>query len=125
MVFYGIIILIFIAIGGFSYQRLKSFENPFRIAIVVILSIVTIIMQLGLTVYGLSMNPNLAEIGQGLILLIIVVPATVITAQVVIMPLMCSVINKYNQGKIGRKKFIIYMILTILINDIVVLWFYG
>ena len=124
MVFYGIIILIFIAIGGFSYQRLKSFENPFRIAIVVILSIVTIIMQLGLTIYGLSMNPNLAEIGQSLILLIIV-PATVIATQMVIMPWMCSVINKYNQGKIGRKKFIIYMILTILINDIVVLWFYS
>lgn len=125
MVFYIIAILIFISIAAISYRNLKSFEKLQKIAIVLLLIILTIGMQIGLTVYGLSNNQTLGEMGKGAIALILVVPATIILAEIILMAWLTYVINKYNQEKISRTKFICYVIISILLNDIAVLWFYS
>lgn len=125
MVFFAIVILILIGIFILSYKRLKSFDKKIvKIAIVLMLLIITLSMQIGLTIYGILNNDNLVGGGAFLVFLIFIVPATILIAEIIVMPLHCRFINKYNEGKLTKTKFILYTIITIFLNDIMILLLY-
>lgn len=125
MAFLAVVILILIGIFILSYKRLKSFDKKIiKVAIVLILLIITLSMQIGLTIYGIINNENLVGGGAFLVFLILIVPATILITEAIVMPLYCRFINRYNEGKLTKTKFILYTIITILINDIMILLLY-
>lgn len=120
-----IFLIIMITIMYISYKRLNSFnKKSIKILIVVILCILVFIMQVGLTVFGLMNNDSLEEMGKGLIFLVLLIPTTIIFAEAILMPLYTYLINKYNKGKISRRKFAVYIMIIVFLNNIGVLWFY-
>lgn len=125
MLIIGIFLIIMITIMYISYKRLNSFnKKSIKILIVVILCILVFIMQVGLTVLGLMNNDSLEEMGKGLIFLVLLIPTTIIFAEAILMPLYTYLINKYNKGKISRRKFAVYIMIIVFLNNIGVLWFY-
>lgn len=125
MLVIGIYLIIMIVIMYISYRRLKSFDKRIvRILITLVIFILTFIMQILLTGYGLINNEGLEEMGKGLIVLVLIIPLTIMVAEAILMPLYTYLINKYNKGEITRNKFTLYILIILLLNDISVLLFY-
>ena len=125
MLVIGIYLIIMIVIMYISYRRLKSFDKRIvRILVTLVIFILTFIMQILLTGYGLINNEGLEEMGKGLIVLVLIIPLTIMVAEAILMPLYTYLINKYNKGEITRNKFTLYILIILLLNDISVLLFY-
>ena len=125
MLVIGIYLIIMVAIMYVSYRRLNSFnKRSIRILITLVIFILTFIMQVGLIGYGLINNEGLEEIGKGLIVLVLIIPLTIIVAEAIVMPLYTYLINKYNKGKISKKKFVIYIMIILFLNNVGVLLLY-
>lgn len=125
MLVIGIYLIIMIAIMYVAYKRLNSFNRKsIKILITVVLFILTFIMQVLLIGYGIINDDTLYQLGKGAIVLVLIIPIMIMIAEAILMPLYAYLINKYNKEKISRKRFIIYIMIILFLNNASILWFY-
>lgn len=124
VIFLGTMVIIGLVIVA-SYRNLRAFKRWWKKALVLIFLLVfTTIMQIGLITYGLMNNESLMQAGKGAIGLLLLVPATIIVMEIILLPLYTYLINRYQAGKITRKRFVIAILLILFLNDIFILGFY-
>ncbi len=116
--------IIFLLVYVLAHRNLKSFHLVSKIVIVLSLFIIIILLQSFLIFYLLGNNPNLEEVGKAIIGLIIVVPIFIGTVEIISIPIITALIERYRTNKITKLKFIIYSLVLILVIYImnIIIW---
>ena len=121
----GIIFSIIILIGVcfVSYCNLETIKKV-RTKLLIIITICVFIIVLDLFLVHIGLLNNKIENGQGMFILIILIPIVIEFSVSTVLLLYTYLIDKYNKKKINKKTFIISTVIIFLLNILIILCLY-
>lgn len=121
----GIIFLsiILIAVCFVSYCNLETIKKV-RTKLLIIITICVFIIVLDLFLVHIGLLNNKIENGQGMFILIILIPIVIEFSVSTVLLLYTYLIDKYNKKQINKKTLIILMAIIFLLNILTILCLY-
>ena len=121
----GIIFLIIIltAVCFISYCNLETIKKV-RTKLLIIITICVFIIIFDLFLIDISLLNNNIKNGQGMFILIILIPIVIEFSVSTVLLLYTYLIDKYNNKKINKKTFIISTVIIFLLNILIILCLY-
>lgn len=115
---------IFLLVYVLAHRNLKSFHLVSKIVIVLSLFMILTFLQSFLIFYLLGNNPKLEEAGKAIIGLIIIVPAFIGLVEMISIPIITALIERYRTNKMTTLKFIIYSLFLMLVIYVIniIIW---
>ena len=115
--------IILIAVCFVSYCNLETIKKV-RTKLLIITVICVFIIVLDLFLVHIGLLNNKIENGQGMFILIILIPIVIEFSVSTVLLLYTYLIDKYNNKKINKKTFIISTVIIFLLNILIILCLY-
>lgn len=115
--------IILIAVCFVSYCNLETIKKV-RTKLLIIITICVFIIVLDLFLVHIGLLNNKIENGQGMFILIILIPIVIEFSVSTVLLLYTYLIDKYNKKKINKKILIILMAIIFLLNMLTILCLY-
>lgn len=115
--------IILILVCFVSYCNLETIKKV-RTKLLIIITICVFIIILDLFLIDISLLNNKIENGQGMLILIILIPIVIEFSVSTVLLLYTYLIDKYNNKKINKKTFIISTVIIFLLNILIILCLY-
>lgn len=115
--------IILIAVCFVSYCNLETIKKV-RTKLLIIITICVFIIVLDLFLVHIGLLNNKIENGQGMFILIILIPIVIEFSVSTVLLLYTYLIDKYNKKKINKKTFIISTVIIFLLNILIILCLY-
>lgn len=115
--------IILIAVCFVSYCNLETIKKV-RTKLLIIITICVFIIVLDLFLVHIGLLNNKIENGQGMFILIILIPIVIEFSVSTVLLLYTYLIDKYNNKKINKKILIILMAIIFLLNILTILCLY-
>ena len=115
--------IILILVCFVSYCNLETIKKV-RTKLLIIITICVFIIILDLFLIDISLLNNKIENGQGMFILIILIPIVIEFSVSTVLLLYTYLIDKYNNKKINKKTFIISTVIIFLLNILIILCLY-
>ena len=115
--------IILIAVCFVSYCNLETIKKV-RTKLLIIITICVFIIVLDLFLVHIGLLNNKIENGQGMFILIILIPIVIEFSVSTVLLLYTYLIDKYNKKKINKKTLIILMAIIFLLNILTILCLY-
>lgn len=115
--------IILILVCFVSYCNLETIKKV-RTKLLIIITICVFIIFLDLFLIDISLLNNNIKNGQGMFILIILIPIVIEFSVSTVLLLYTYLIDKYNNKKINKKTFIISTVIIFLLNILIILCLY-
>lgn len=115
--------IILILVCFVSYCNLETIKRV-RTKLLIIITICVFIIFLDLFLIDISLLNNNIKNGQGMFILIILIPIVIEFSVSTVLLLYTYLIDKYNNKKINKKTFIISTVIIFLLNILIILCLY-
>ena len=115
--------IILILVCFVSYCNLETIKKV-RTKLLIIITICVFIIVLDLFLVHIGLLNNKIENGQGMFILIILIPIVIEFSVSTVLLLYTYLIDKYNKKKINKKTFIISTVIIFLLNILIILCLY-